>query len=149
MWETLIPVIIGVVIGLAPSLFTSIDAKNQRKHELKMKRIELYEAERISALIEFLRCFGAMFSGSVGDEFSTDKYMAASEKASAFVSDDTRHAIESANAYVSSHWSRHIDKADDDAVDLRGSIAKAFFSELSKPFSETYHGKKHNARSNP
>lgn len=130
MLSTLISVIIGGIIALVPSIISARTAKENRLHELRMKRIELYEAERIAALTEFLKCFGAMTSSELSQEFDVDRYMAASQKAAAFVSPSTRAIIIEANEYVSKHWDR---RAPENAQ-LQINMASAFFDELSKQF---------------
>lgn len=63
MSEALLGIIIGGAIGIIPTLATCIiEFKKEclrQRHEFRMKRIELYETDRMRALKEYCNALGA------------------------------------------------------------------------------------------
>lgn len=103
MSETLLGIIIGGAIGLIPTLTTCIlDFRKERmrqRHELRMKKLELYETDRMHALKQYCAALGACLDINTNqyDDESFDKmksdYNKAFNSVSLFVSRTTYEAM--------------------------------------------------------
>lgn len=104
MSETLLGIIIGGAIGAVPSLSLAIievwKQRQQQKHELELKRLEMIEQPRLDAIREYARYAGAFLSDMLDDEFSTSRYLSAFERAIMFVSQETKEAMIKASPII-------------------------------------------------
>ena len=108
MSDALIGIIIGGCIGVIPSILTIVielcKTRAQRKHELRMRRIELIDAPRIEALLEYSRMLGALMGDELNDDLSIANYNAAFQRAAVFAAPETRAAMQAANTILLNEW---------------------------------------------
>lgn len=132
MSDALIGVIIGGVIGAFPAIISSfLDSRNlarTQKHEMHMKKIELYDASRISALINYSKVLGNVSHTPKGD------YLASSIEASVFVSDSTRKLIEITNEEVIAYWATAYNGRLECALSKLPELIVAIHKEMERAF---------------
>ena len=135
MVDNIISVAIGGIIAAIPTLISAIhESKKYSKtlqHEISIKKFELYEKERILALNNYLHHLGSLNSRSLSDEFGLDKYFAASEKASCFVTEPIRKLIFECNG-IASHWQDGFDR--EKFQDYQLKITSAIYSQYMSDF---------------
>ena len=141
MPDAILGVIIGGAFGLIPSVLVAVlnyrSRSEDRKHELKVKNLEVYGRNRLDAVTCYLNQFGALFSSFYdAKDFSYDKYFAASERAACFVSDETRSSMKKADGLIFAQSVKR-DIPIEDFSALRTEIAVAFANELLQPLEYT------------
>ena len=140
MNDTILGVVLGAAIAAVPTIISAIlDYKKQSArlaHEKDLHAMELFRTEKQVALAEYALQLGAMDSSSIQGDFSIDRYLAASQKASIFVSDETRTLILKADEYAFGRWGHfdrtlctHNDKAKYFSKD---ELSAALYRELSQ-----------------
>lgn len=145
MDETLLGVVIGGAISLIPHFITAgatiWNNRQQRKHDLRIRRMDLVDAPRMQALQEFADQFGALMSFGITGSHSVDGLLAAMQKASLFVSEKTWRAMRAA---VPALLRLKEDKADTlDRVDLLKTpelraLRQALYGETHLTFDGAY-----------
>lgn len=108
MNSVFIGTIIGGLIGVVPTIATVVmnyrNSKQQRTHEIRLKKIEIYESARRIALEDFMYYLGAMSSSSLPNDFSVAKCLSAAKRACMYVSSETAKHIEIAIGFVVEAW---------------------------------------------
>ena len=104
MSDSLLGVIIGGLIGFIPSLvgviINSRNAKADREHQIKMKKVEIYTIAKRDALQKFMNSLGKV-SYSRGIQYGyLQDYLAAAKEACLYVSDENVSTIESVSRFV-------------------------------------------------
>lgn len=144
MSDTLIGIIIGGCIGVIPSLLTVflelIKTRTQRKHELRMRRIELIDSPRIEALLEYSRQLGALLGDELSEELTFANYNAAFQRASVFAAPDTRSAMQAVNPLLIKAWRDGTSSESLDLVSLPEfcTLNDCLHREIYSPFADTY-----------
>ena len=104
MSDGLIGVLIGGLIGLVPSLvgvvLTAKNAKADRRHQIKMKQVEIYTIAKRDALQKLMYCLGRIsYSGYIQYEH-LQEYLAAAKEACLYVSDKNAATIETVSSFA-------------------------------------------------
>ena len=143
MSETLIGIIIGGCIGLIPSILTVVlefcKTRAQRRHELRMQRIELIDKSRIEALLEYSRQLGALLGDELNDELTFANYNAALQRASVFAAADTRAAMQAVHPLVLAAWNNGT-SGNEEPLSSRDEFKRlneCLHREIYSPFEDT------------
>lgn len=104
MSDGLIGVLIGGLIGLVPSLvgvvLTAKNAKADRKHQIRMKQVEIYTIAKRDVLQKFMYCLGRVsYSGCIQYQH-LQEYLAAAKEACLYVSDKNAKTIETVSGFT-------------------------------------------------
>lgn len=106
--EAQINVIIGGVIGILPSILLYLSnlrlERSRQSHELRLKRIDLVESERLRALREYAELCGQFCIGELTLNTSTKKFISTHNNAMLYVSTETLHAMNLALPIILSSW---------------------------------------------
>lgn len=107
--DTLLGICFGAALAALPTvsmyIIELIRQKSQQKHELRMKRIDLLETPRLTALQDYSRLAGALIGNELdSDEFSVANFRAAHQRAAMFVSPETYDAMNAAIPVILSGW---------------------------------------------
>ena len=140
MVENLLSVALGGIIAAIPTVISAI-SENKKftkklEHEMEIKRFELYEKDRMSALNDFLTCLGSLSSDILPSELDVDKYFSAAGKALCFVSEPVRNLIFESNALVS-NWENGIEQRK--LKHYQEAISSAIYAEYSSAFQHCDH----------
>lgn len=131
MSDAFIGAIIGGLIAALPGLVTAllgiINSNAQRKHELTLRRIEIYETERRDALLQF----GSVLFQSIRN-VNASEYYSALGRASAFLPNDiVQKAYDIGYAIRQSNKSGNSSNIDDYWVEeIRSYIYQQFSRSL-------------------
>lgn len=108
MSENLYGVLIGGLIGVVPSIvliiLEIIRQRMQERHEMNLKKIEIYEIARKQAIQDFMYHLGALLSTHVTTGLSIIEYNAAAKAVCIYVSNETQEIIERVNYVVHMAW---------------------------------------------
>lgn len=111
--DTLLGICFGAALAALPTvsmyIIELIRQKSQQKHELRMKRIDLLETPRLTALQDYSRIAGALIGNEIRDEFNVTNFRAAHQRAAMFVSPETYNAMSEAIPVILSGWEDNAD----------------------------------------
>lgn len=132
MSDLLLGVIIGGLIGIVPTIVSSFievwKMKTQQKHEINVKKFELYQTQKTASLLQYVTQLGALNNGSLSSDFGIDKYFAAAENAACFVPDEVRRLIFSANTFAA-NW--HDGFNHDEFMKIQAELTEQLYLQLS------------------
>ena len=101
MNETILGVISGGALSFAITLveriFSAHSLKKQFKHETELRKLELFEAERVAAIADYSSKLMLIYSKAV---VPVNEYYLAAGRALAYVSAPTRELIYLANIFI-------------------------------------------------
>ena len=104
MFQTLLAVLLGGVIGAIPTVISAVvslkNSKADRIHQSQMKLIEIYAVAKRDALQDFMSNLGFISRTTVMTNPAMQAYLASAKKACMFVSTETASTIETISRFV-------------------------------------------------
>lgn len=113
MTETVQGLFIGAAAGLVPSFVTLalelLKERSRRKHELRLKHIDLVETKRLDALLAYSDLVGQFMGHSMSAEITSSDLMAAHQRFALYASPDTLTAMIAAYPLLLNGWNHYHD----------------------------------------
>lgn len=135
MSDTILGMLIGGAIGVIPTFSAFIISSLQRRHEVKLRKLEIYSKEKLSAIVEYSSQLGAMSADRHALEYDVDHLLASAQRAACFTSEATRTLIFESGLLLK-RWRELSGEEEQQVCEYQSRIAAALSAELSRAYDQ-------------